>query len=231
MLDLAVVFKALLKVGARPALRRAQRQVGVLRTLKSLGISPVAPPDDFLTIYAYALVQHLWGQPPFIVRFFEADQMRMAFEVSFNSGDWTLWRREADQWMASEGQGPSTDWIDYDPRAQLDAFAATFFLLLDKARKPTEVRRDQRLDELLVLIREGGVEASDMAVSLQTMISLQQDIAELLDERLPQRAEAGEFHSQVFDWLRAVGNRVERIDDLDGEIVTATIEVPVRRGR
>ena len=83
-------FGLLLKVAGGPAIDAAKRHELVIRALKKLRLDPETPPSDFRSLYAYTVVEALYGKPDSVLVFFRDKYVRQAFERSFSTDDWSL---------------------------------------------------------------------------------------------------------------------------------------------
>src|SRR3954454_22275261 len=84
--ELSTEFKVLGSI-AKPATDKLKRKEGVVAALYKLGMAPDAPPPDFAGVYTYTVVEYCYGKPEPVLRLFQNQYVREAFERSFVTGD------------------------------------------------------------------------------------------------------------------------------------------------
>ncbi len=231
-IETGTVVKELLKIGARPSLERAKRNAGVLRLLKQLGMSPKRPLADFDGVYAFALVQHCWGAPEFIVNLFGHPTMKEAFRQAYEEQDPTIYRREADHLFQLNNETRELGWLDYDPRQDLGRFWATFETLVASVRTPIDIRLERHVHEGTSALSSQLDEVMAALGALDGLANIQESIRYLTEQFDSQlSAYSSDLQNSVRGWLEAVGYKFESFEHVDDTSFSWIINVPVRRGR
>ena len=149
LLELSMVTAAIVEMSVEAFAKKMGRRETVARILHRLSRDVEPSRDDFDSIFIRALVEYGVFKPEPILNFFRHEFIRAAFRQSFYQNDSSILEKEAEgviQWNEEAGR---LGRIDYDPRREFAAFTAAFDDIVDRTRTPAEVKRDQKLDEML----------------------------------------------------------------------------------
>lgn len=116
----SVVISTIAKMGATPAIRAINRELNrsetVLKIRKQLRLEGRPAPDDFDSIYAYALVDYGVYKPEPILNFFRYEFVRDAFRRAFNDNNPAILEKEAQDTIDWNQETGKLGYLDYDPR-------------------------------------------------------------------------------------------------------------------
>lgn len=144
---------------ASKVFHKASRSEAVIKILKKLKLDPTHPPEDFDSIYAYALVEYGIDEngrhkPQPVLELFRLSEIREAFKQAFYSGnkstlDEAVERvvnlEELDDW---DTLGQSIRILNIDLRQELEQFKKLFNQLVEKSQTPADRKLEQKIDEL-----------------------------------------------------------------------------------
>jgi hypothetical protein len=217
---LETAFGVLVKVAAGPVVDAARRQEVVIRTLKLLRLDPDRPPGDFRGLYAYAVVEALYGKPEPVLAFFRDRYVREAFERSFSTDDWSHLDREAEEAIRRNAETKEFGHLGNEIRAEFAGFRTVFHRLVDRSRTAAEARVESKVDQV--------------ADNLARLLEVMDREEERRQEREPGRASKTPVQRLAEDtraWFDAVGYRVDAELTVDADAFIWVILVPARRGR
>ncbi len=142
LLELGFITGKLADWGLDEGFKALGRTEAAIRARQRLGMPSAPDAGEFGAIYRHALVR--WGvfKPEPVLDFFRDKRIVDAFEQSYHQGDPAILRREAAavvQWAEEYGTFRG---LEYDPRREFVAFAATFEEVADYTRTAVEIRQD-----------------------------------------------------------------------------------------
>lgn len=227
--DIGLVIKELVRLGAKPATERARRTPAVLRVLKKFHLDPANPPRDFEGVYCFAVVDAFWGAPEPVVRFFEHDNIKEAARASFEQGDYTKLKSAADDLFQWNDETRELGWIDYDPRRDIERFCLAIDEAVQRTRRPSEIRAEniqknqhkKISTDLESILQAVGDERTDIE-------KLRGEIQDALDLKSSERLTLLE---ELREWFLAVGHGIEDFEEVSERATTWTIRIQVRYGR
>jgi hypothetical protein len=120
--ELSTVFKVLGAI-AKPATDKLKRKEGVVAVLHTLGMAPDAPPPDFAGVYTYTVVEYCYGKPEPVLRLFQNQYVREAFERSFATGDPTHLDREVTEILQWNEETGALGRLDYNLAREVTGFS------------------------------------------------------------------------------------------------------------
>jgi hypothetical protein len=177
-------FSLLGKATATPIKDAAFRRPEVVSILKKLQLDPKQPPRDFYSLYAYTLVESLYGQPDSLLKLFKNEYVQQAFFRSFHDDNWTRLDRELTEAVERNRETGEFGHLPHDIEGESRDFIAKFQELVSRSRMAYETRFENKLD----------------------------NVSEMLDQVLKTRHEEEE-HRQVEDPTRAFSSPAERLSD------------------
>lgn len=156
-------------------------------------------PDDFLTLYAYTLIEYGLGKEEPLLRLFEREEVKEAFCNAFTKQDLSIFKNGVD-----ESLRPYLDWnslrkeiedLGIDIYEQLEEFYTTFYTkILPRTLKPSQVLQDQRIQDKLIKLEklEDLDQISQLLKEIQYLLknsqnrpdTIKQANAHILDQRL-----------------------------------------------
>ncbi|MFJ7228920.1 NACHT domain-containing protein [Streptomyces tendae] len=206
------------KAVAEPVKSAVMRRTAVVATLKRLHLDPNQPPRDFESLYAYALVEQLYGQPVPVLALFRDEYVQQAFKRSFDSDDWVHLRREID--LAVERNRETSEFghfgVDIDSTA--DSFVSKFQELVSRSRVAYETRVENKVDD----VRE----------MLEQVLKTRNDEEELRLAEEPGRAKSSPAERLMADasaWFSAVGYTIDKSCSSRPGSAALIVNVPTRR--
>ncbi|WP_374689548.1 hypothetical protein [Promineifilum sp.] len=166
LLELSLITGTLAQMGLEKGFQALGRSEAAIRVRRRLKMPAEPDPADFGSLYRHALVD--WGvfKPAPVLDFFRDRRIYDAFRRAHQTGDPTILDREAAEVVRWAEEFGVFGGLEYDPRREIAAFAATFDLLVAYTRPAADAGRDQaiaeqgrKLDEALALLaqwRAGG---------------------------------------------------------------------------
>ncbi|MGW0459673.1 NACHT domain-containing protein [Streptomyces tendae] len=203
------------KIAVEPAKAAAMRRAAVVNALKRLRLDPSRPPKDFESLYAYALVEELYGRPRPILLLFQDQYVQRAFERSFESGDWAHIRLEINLAVERNSESGEFGHLGVDVEETLDHFISKFQELVSRSRDAHDSRLEQKVDALL-----------DQVMKTRSA----EEAHRLVEE--PGRADVRpevRLRDDVQAWFTAVGYRVEHTWASSENTSALLVSVPTRR--
>lgn len=137
------------KFAAEPVKAAAMRRASVINALKTLRLDPNQPPKDFESLYAYALVEQLYGCPRSVLRLFQDQYVQSSFAKSFETDDWSQIRREVGLAVERNRETQEFGHLGVDIDETLARFIAKFQQLVNRSRDAYATRIENKVDKLL----------------------------------------------------------------------------------
>ncbi len=194
VIELGMVTGAIIEMGVEAAWEMRKRNEAVIKLLKRFNLDPNEPPaDKFEDIYAYTLVEYGVFKPEPILNFFRNEFVRKAFGESFSKNDPSILEKEAEgiiQWNEETGK---LGRIDYDPRREFAAFTFVFNAIVDRARTPTQVKTDRKLDSIYGEFQKKTEGIIELLFKLPTL----DDIRTALDHQARDHSETARLASYI----------------------------------
>jgi len=142
-----IIFE-IVKRASGKAWKSLTRKEKVLKILDAVGIKPGKPDPNFESVYAHTLVEYGIEQPEPILNFFRHEDIRRAFQISFEKNDYSILNNEAASLVNWSRIGDELRDIDLDPRLEFARFTLVFNEMVDYTRAPAEVVRDHKIDRI-----------------------------------------------------------------------------------
>ncbi|MET8221332.1 hypothetical protein [Streptomyces hirsutus] len=184
------------KVAAEPAKAAALRRPAVINALKRLRLDPSRPPKDFESLYAYTLVEELYGRPHPVLLLFQDQYVQRSFARSFDTGDWSHIRREIEEAVERNRESSEFGHFGVDIEETINNFIDKFQELVDRSRDAHETRLEHKVDALL-----DQVKRTRNAEEAHRLVEEPERAGASPAERLSSDAQA---------WFVAVGYKIER---------------------
>ncbi|OZV81589.1 hypothetical protein CA850_10465 [Micromonospora echinospora] len=204
---------------AKPATDKLKRKEGVVAVLHKLGMAPDAPPPDFAGVYTYTVVEYCYGKPEPVLRLFQNQYVREAFERSFVTGDPAHLDREVTEILQWNEETGALGRLDYNLAREVTGFSIIFNRLVDRTRTAAETRMER------------GV--SDIQESLAGLIK-RIDRMNTREEILRQEGGAitsiQQLANELREWFAAVEYRILREVESGSAEFVWLVRVPARRG-
>lgn len=207
------------KAVAKPVSDAALRREAVIRALKKLHLDPKVPPQDFDSLYAYALIEYCYGHPAPVLAFFRDPYVQEAFRRSFVAADWTRLRDETTEALRRNAETHEFGHLGHAFEEQVEEFTAAFQGLVDRSRAPHETRLENKVDEVSRMLAE--------------VLRARDHEEEHRQRKEPARAEATpaeRLRDDVRAWFDAVGYDVRGSWEAAGGTIALLVHVPRRRG-
>jgi hypothetical protein len=148
LFDLSIITGIILESGVDVAKKRLNRQEAVVSILKRLNIESAPAPDDFEAIYAYTLAEYGVDKPESVLNFFRHKIIVKAFRRALYENNMAILSKEAEGIIDWNKETGLLGEIDYDPRLEFASFTAIFNQIVDNLRSPSDVKRDQKLEDI-----------------------------------------------------------------------------------
>ncbi|MDX2402371.1 NACHT domain-containing protein [Streptomyces microflavus] len=208
------------KAAATPIKDAALRRPGVVNLLMKLRLDPQQPPKDFYSLYAYTLVESLYGQPDSLIRLFKDEHVQQSFYRSFSDDNWARLERELTEAAERNQESNEFGHLPYNIEDETKGFIEKFQELVSRSRMAYEMRFENKLDNV-----------SEM---LEQVLKTRHQEEEHRQSEDPTRATsspAERLSDDVQVWFKAVGYRVQEQWHVSNSSVALLVEVPQRRGK
>ncbi|CAM5346577.1 NACHT domain-containing protein OS=Streptomyces rimosus subsp. rimosus (strain ATCC/ DSM 40260 / JCM 4667 / NRRL 2234) OX=1265868 GN=SRIM_020230 PE=4 SV=1 [Streptomyces rimosus subsp. rimosus] len=211
-------FSLLGKAAAAPIKDAALRRPQVIATLKKLRLDPKQPPRDFHSLYAYTLVESLYGRPDSLLRVFKDEYIQQSFYRSFADDDWSRLEREISVAVERNRETGEFGHLPYDLMGEVSTFISDFHRLVSRSRMAYETRLENKINNV-----------SEM---LDQVLKTRHEEEEHRQAEDPERADsspAERLKDDARDWFLAVGYRVRKEWRTEHSGVALLVEIPQRR--
>ncbi|MFE3371660.1 NACHT domain-containing protein [Streptomyces sp. NPDC059173] len=203
------------KAASDPVKSVAMRQGAVIKTLKLLRLDPNQPPKDFESLYAYALVEALYGVPKATLRLFQDQYVQRSFARSFETDDWKHLRKEIDLAVQRNRETSEFGHLGVDVDETVSQFILKFQELVSRSRDAYATRLEGKLDSLLnEVFRTRNAEEAHRLI--ENPVRAESSPAERLKD-------------DVQTWFNAVGYKFERTWSPRSDCSALLVNVPTRR--
>ncbi len=152
------VILEIIKKSAAKTWKSAARNEKILKIFKAVGLKPGAPEQKFDSVYAYALVEYGVDQPEPVLDFFRHQDIKDAFQKSFKKNDFSILSKEAEHLIEWNKIGDDLRDQNLDARLEFARFTLVFNEMVDRTRTPAEARRENKLDEIMRIVKEGDLD-------------------------------------------------------------------------
>lgn len=204
---------------AKPAADKLKRKEGVVAVLHKLGMAPDAPPPDFAGVYTYTVVEYCYGKPEPVLRLFQNQYVRDAFERSFVTGDPAHLDREVTEVLQWNEETGALGRIDYNLAREVTGFSVVFNRLVDRTRTAAETRLERGVNDI-----------QESLAGLIKRIDRMSSREEILRQEGGAITPIRHLSNEVREWFAAVEYRILReIESGPAEFVWL-VRVPARRG-
>ncbi|MGW1564731.1 NACHT domain-containing protein [Streptomyces sp. NPDC002144] len=207
------------KMAATPLKDAAMRRPGIISALKKLHLDPKQPPQDFYSLYAYALVETFYGRPvSSLLNLFKDEYVQQSFYRSFSDDDWTRLAREVAEAIERNRETKEFGHLGHGVDEELRSFISKFHDLVSRSRTAYEVRVENKID--------------DVSRMLDQVLKTRYEEEARRQFENPERAEsspAERLKSDVQTWFAAVGYKVRSEWRALPSAVALLVEVPQRR--
>lgn len=228
----SAVISAILKVASKPLKDKLRRNDRVIRVLRSIGIDPEHPPEDYSGVYAYALVEYALGtdeeelpdeEPPpeEVLKIFRHPEVKSAFRRAFETGEGEAFARGANAAIRElTGSGKLPEPLPFDLREEVEHFAKAFHRVVDRTRSPSQVRVEQRVEKM-----QESVNDVQLGLGL-----LSEDVREIKasSRLLAEQADANEADKEVSKRDESAGPTYRPVESKTTETLYSTM-LPVLR--
>lgn len=147
-IQLLTVIAAIAEVGKKPLKEGLEKRESIVRVLKKFHLDPEHPPSKFGAVYMYALVEYGVGKQRPILELFRHEKIRKAFRRAFEQNDISIVHREVDRLLAWSRIGDEVRKLGVDAKVEFVGFTEVFNGIVDRTRKPAEVRQDHALEAI-----------------------------------------------------------------------------------
>ncbi|MGW2731340.1 hypothetical protein, partial [Streptomyces sp. NPDC001494] len=203
------------KMAAEPVKAAAMHRASVVNALKRLHLDPSRPPKDFESLYAYALVEELYGRPRPILLLFQDQYVQRAFQRSFESGDWSQISSEVNLAVERNRESREFGHLGVDVDETLACFVDKFQDLVSRSRDAHDVRLEQKVDALLEQVsKTRNAEEAHRLVEEPGRADTRPDMR---------------LRDDVRGWFTAVGYEVEGTWAASENTSALLVNVPTRR--
>ena len=147
------VIWEIVKFSTEKALKTLKREEKVLRILNAFNLKSSKPKSDFKSVYAHTLVEYGIEKPKPILEFFRLPEIQEAFEEAFYQNNFTILIHKAASLTQWHMVGDKLRELNFDPRFEFDKFTIVFDTMVDFTLTPAQKRSDNKLDEILEIVR------------------------------------------------------------------------------
>ncbi|MEU5953535.1 NACHT domain-containing protein [Streptomyces sp. NPDC047525] len=206
------------KAVASPAKDAAFRRPKIVSVLKKLGLDPKQPPRDVYSLYAYALVECLYGKDESVLNLFSDEYVQESFFRSFSDDNWSRLSVELSEAVHRNRETREFGYLPHSIEEETREFVAKFQDLVSRSRLAYEIRVEHKLD--------------GMSVMLDQVLKTRHQEERHRQAEDPERATSSPAE-RLFDdvriWFEAVGYRIRRQWSIQQLGVALSVEVPQRR--
>jgi hypothetical protein len=216
--ELSAVFKILGAI-AKPATDKLKRKEGVVAVLHKLGMAPEAPPPDFAGVYTYTVVEYCYGKPEPVLRLFQNQYVREAFERSFVTGDPAHLDREVAEILQWNEETGALGRLDYNLAREVTGFSIVFNRLVDRTRTAAETRMERGVNDI-----------QESLAGLIKRIDRMNTREEILRQVGGATTSIRTLANEVREWFAAVEYRILQEVEAGPTEFIWLVRVPARRG-
>ncbi|MBD2499217.1 pentapeptide repeat-containing protein [Anabaena azotica] len=223
------IISALVGQGVENVQDKLWHSEKVLQLLPRFGLKPDAPPNDFEGVYVYTLIEYGLGKPKVILELFRQNEIQTEFEKAF-SGNKNFDFQKLDNYIDSFAIGDEIKRQNIDYNQELAEFIRLFIEVAQRARTPTEILQDHKIDNLQGTLNQIRKQFNNLnLVALQEQIN---KLAQSYQQLLPTSpaARETELARSLRDWFNALGYKFEQPEVLEAEYFQWIINIPKRRG-
>jgi formylglycine-generating enzyme required for sulfatase activity len=204
-----IAVEEILKKSAGKAWKSATRNDKVLKVLGKVGLKSGTPDQNFESVYTHTLVEYGIEKPEPVLNFFRHKDIRKAFQEAFEKSQPSILNQEAEHLIQWNKIGDELRGQQLDPRLEFAGFALVFHEMVDRTCTPAEVRRENKLDEILQLTKEGKLNQ----IRAKNIEKIQGSLAEHLKS-----------------WFKTLGYGIGGHDIRTSDCCEWIIKIPARRG-
>ncbi|MFG2045838.1 NACHT domain-containing protein [Micromonospora sp. NPDC048935] len=204
---------------AKPATDKLKRQEGVVAVLHKLGMAPDAPPPDFAGVYTYTVVEYCYGKPEPVLRLFQNQYVREAFERSFVTGDPAHLDREVAEILQWNEETGALGRLDYNLAREVTGFSMVFNRLVDRTRTAAETRMELGVNDI-----------QETLAGLVRRIDRMGTREEILRQEGGAITSIRHLANELREWFAAVEYRILREVESGPTEFVWLVRVPARRG-
>jgi len=148
-MDINSVISAIAKIApatATLAIKQAQQNETVIKIFKELGIDPIQPPANHISVYIYALIEYGVYKPEPLLKLFREKEIQKAFWKDFNADHPLIFTPEIEHFLDWNILGDEIRELEnINIRQEFEEFYQVFVSVAKRTRTPAEVLRDRDL--------------------------------------------------------------------------------------
>ena len=146
-MEINSVISAIAKIApatATLAINPAQRSETVIRIKQQLGLDPIQPPNDTISVYIYALIEYGVYKPEPLLKLFREKEIQKAFWKDFNADHPLILTPEIEHFLDWNILGDEIRELEnINIRQEFEEFYQVFVSVAKRTRTPAEVLRDR----------------------------------------------------------------------------------------
>ena len=146
-MEINSVISAIAKIApatATLAINPAQRSETVIRIKQQLGLDPIQPPNDTISVYIYALIEYGVYKPEPLLKLFREKEIQKAFWKDFNADHPLIFTPEIEHFLDWNTLGDEIRELEnINIRQEFEEFYQVFVSVARRTRTPAEALRDQ----------------------------------------------------------------------------------------
>ena len=219
------------------AMESISRNERIIKLLKQLNLDPDHPPEDFMGVYQYALVQYGVGKLRPVLEIFRQTEIQQLFREALAKNNPALLLKQGETFLAEHSLQTELQAHRIDVRREFYEFAAVFIEVAKRTRTPAEILTNQKLESLHRQI--GGLQ--ERLNRLPTLEGMRTEMARLAAQDYPalpgaesfsvERCKAFALAQQMRGWFETLGYRFETNEAWEADYFEWVINVSVWRSR
>ena len=202
----------IVKKSTGKAWKSANKNEKVLKVLDALGLKPGTPDENFVSVYAYTLIEYGIEKPQPVLNFFRHEDIQKAFQQAFEKNQPSILHQEAEHLIEWNKIGDELREQNIDPRLEFAGFTLVFHKMVDLTRTPAEARLERKVNEIaeeMQLIKEGNLDKI-RAKNIETI--------------------RGSLAEQIKAWFETLGYGLGSHDVRTDDYCEWIVKISVRRG-
>ncbi|NER78087.1 MAG: NACHT domain-containing protein [Leptolyngbya sp. SIO1D8] len=229
------------------AMESIGRNEQIIKLLKQLNLNPDHPPEDFMGVYQYALVEYGVGKPRSVLEIFRQREIQALFREALEQNNPARLLQQGETFVAEHLSQRHLETQNLDLRREFYEFAAVFIQIAKRTRTPAEILTNQKLESLhrqisglqerlnrLPTLEGMRTEMARLALppSHLSQSSHQEDISgSQLNNADLNASPLFALAQQMRGWFETLGYRLESHDVWQNDSFEWILNIPIRRGR
>ena len=212
--DIIHAILAMAKGAAPLAVKQVQRQELVIKLLKKFKFDPEHPPADFTEVYRYTVVEYGGNQLGIlseqdlrlVLKLFRQSEIKQAFREAFDGDNPKILVDRVTEYIEGYALGDDIRDRRINLLPELAKFSNIFIEVVKRTRNPAEVRRDQKIDNVLQNqenLQEVIFQVLKQMETFDSIPAVLQKLVNLMPSDRPTLSKSV-FSQQLHDWFEVL---------------------------